>query len=169
MILLAKLKLNMACALILKLAACFNSIVQCVPDDYEQVSRGIPFGFVSMWKQLYYYWDFLAEGIRAPKQGRLLAAVKPYSLYKYICVGYYRHDTLTSFGAKRFSLLISVYPIPADLLKKVNSLECSAELVKIKITRNNMRKISRYLPTEMKLKVKSVLKAAGLDETIGGN
>ena len=32
-----------------------------------------------------------------------------------------------------------------------------------------MRKISRYLPTGMKLKVKSVLKAAGLDETIGGN
>ena len=129
----------------------------------------LPFGFVSMWKQLYYYWDFLAEGIRAPKQGRLLAAVKPYSLYKYICVGYYRHGTLTSFGAKRFFLLISVYPIPADLLKKVNSLECSAELVKIKITRNNMRKISRYLPTGMKLKVKSVLKAAGLNVTIGGN
>lgn len=42
----------------------------------------LPFGFVSMWKQLYYYWDFLTEGIRAPKQGRLLAAVKPYSLYK---------------------------------------------------------------------------------------
>lgn len=41
MIFLAKLKLNMAYALILKLAACFNSIVQCVPYDYEQVSRGI--------------------------------------------------------------------------------------------------------------------------------
>ena len=126
----------------------------------------LPFGFASMWKQLYYYWDFLEEGIRAPKRGRLPAAVKPYSQYKYLTIGYYRHGTLTGLGANRFFHLISVYPIPAGLRKKVNSLECSAELVKIKITKNNMRKISRYLPAGMKSKAKSALKAVGSDKAI---
>lgn len=126
----------------------------------------LPFGFASMWKQLYYYWDFLEEGIRTPKRGHLPAAVKPYSQYKYITVGYYHHGTLTGFGANRFFLLISVCPIPTDLRSKVNSLECSAELVKVKITRNNMKKISRCLPTGMKSKTKSALEAAGLDKAI---
>ena len=126
----------------------------------------VSFSFASMWKQIYYYWDFMPEGVRAPQRGRIRVAIKPYSQYRYVYIGCYRHGTLVGFGANRFFLLFSVYPIPTSLLTKINSLECSSELIKMRITKTNMKKATRFLSPVMKEKVKSVLKTAGLDSSL---
>lgn len=123
----------------------------------------LPFCFASMARQIFFFWDFLPEGICAPQSGRLSAVVRPYFQYRYVYIGSYRHGTLIGLGKYRGFLILSTNAIPSDVLTKVNCLQCSSEVVKTKISRKSVAKLMYYLPADLKSKVKSTLKSAGME------